>query len=83
MAAVVYVFALFLFLPLAKMKNVDDYLSAVLKSIDKLIDFYEIDYRNLNVDGLFGLRVLEGKNVTQFRDTGKWGLLKDRTFCIC
>lgn len=70
MAAVVYVFALFLFLPLAKMKNVDDYLSAVLRSIDKLIDFYEIDYHSLNVDGLFGLRVLEGKNVTEFRDPG-------------
>ena len=68
MAAAVYIFALFLFLPLAKMKSVDDYLQSVLQSIDKLIDFYQSDFQDLNVDGLFGLRVLEGNIVIYFRD---------------
>ena len=51
---------LFLFLPLAKQDNIDKDLQSVLQAVEKIIDFYERDYKNLNVDGLYGLRVLEG-----------------------
>ncbi|WAR19596.1 hypothetical protein MAR_001434 [Mya arenaria] len=73
MAAAAIVITLFLFLPLSKLENTDDYLSSVLQSIEKVVKFYQKDYRKLNVDGLFGLRVVEGhmSAVLSCYDAGK------------
>lgn len=60
MAAELSIIALFLFLPLAKLDNIDEARRNVLQAVSDIVDFYALDYQNLNVDGLFGLRVVEG-----------------------
>ncbi|KAL4237389.1 hypothetical protein ACF0H5_002107 [Mactra antiquata] len=54
------VLALFLFLPLAKQDSIHDARNNVLQAIEGIVDFFDADYQNLNIDGLYGLRVLEG-----------------------
>lgn len=44
----------------------DKDLHSVLKAVGNIIEFYQRDYKNLNIDGLFGLRVLEGKLCNMF-----------------
>jgi len=61
MAASVVFVVLFLFLPLSKPDIIDTRLQSVLQSVEKIVKFYQKDYKKLNVDGLFGLRVLEGE----------------------
>jgi len=61
MAASVVFVVLFLFLPLSKPDIIDSRLQSVLQSVEKIVKFYQKDYKKLNVDGLFGLRVLEGE----------------------
>ncbi|XP_052270218.1 UPF0764 protein C16orf89 homolog isoform X2 [Dreissena polymorpha] len=63
------IFLVFIFcLPIVYLDNVDDYLKAVLHSVDKIVNFYQSDYKNLNVDGLFGVRVLEGHLAAIIKD---------------
>ena len=61
-------FCLFLFIPLSKQHAIQDSLDKVVSSLGSIIDFFQHDYKNLNVDGLFGLRILEGRIVMRFRD---------------
>lgn len=59
--AVIAVFTvIFLFIPLAKQEKTQASLTAVLDTIKKLVNFYKEEFKNINVDGLYGLRVLEG-----------------------
>lgn len=41
-------------------KSSRDDLQAVLTALDKLVTYYQKNYKYLNLDGLFGLRVIEG-----------------------
>ena len=56
--AVCYTF-LFIFPVLYAVKNptLDD----VLKALEKMVAFYNVTHREMNLDGIYGLRVLEGK----------------------
>ncbi len=38
----------------------NDWISRVLISLDKVIEFFFRDYDSVNLDGIFGLRVAEG-----------------------
>ena len=33
----------------------------IIFSIDKLMNYYEVGYDKMNIDGIYGLRLLEGK----------------------
>ncbi|GFR83322.1 UPF0764 protein C16orf89-like protein [Elysia marginata] len=46
-------------MPIYAKNNVD--VGNVLSSIQMLLKYYQSDYKNLNLDGFFGLRVLEGQ----------------------
>lgn len=37
------------------------HLDNTLTAIEKLVDYYEKNFPTLNLDGIYGLRVLEGK----------------------
>ena len=37
-------------------------LNVVLSAVQKLMSHYKNDYQNLNLDGFFGLRILEGED---------------------
>ncbi len=37
-----------------------DWISRVLISLNKVVDFFRKDYDSVNLDGVFGLRVAEG-----------------------
>ena len=36
------------------------YLPSIISAIDKSLQYYADNYRHMNFDGIFGLRVLEG-----------------------
>ena len=59
MAVIVFT-VIFLFIPLAKQEKTDHSLAAVLNTVKKLTNFYKQEYKHVNIDGLFGLRVIEG-----------------------
>ena len=60
MAVIVVFTVIFLFIPLAKQDKTQHSLAAVLNTVKKLTSFYKHGYKNVNVDGLYGVRVLEG-----------------------
>lgn len=41
-------------------QDVHAILLKVVDAVEKLISFYKTSYQNLNLDGLFGLKVVEG-----------------------
>ena len=41
-------------------------LQKLLSTLEKLVDFYKKAYTQMNVDGIFGLRTLEGKMACAF-----------------
>ena len=59
MAVIVFT-VIFLFIPLAKQEKTDHSLAAVLNTVKRLTNFYKQEYKHVNIDGLFGLRVIEG-----------------------
>ncbi len=46
----------------------------VLNALHGLMIFYQRDYTHLNVDGLFGLRVLQGKQLLSWNDSASRSL---------
>lgn len=44
-------------------------LTDTLSAIERLVRYYKSIFRELNIDGLFGLRVLEGKNAVKCIDS--------------
>lgn len=41
----------------------------VISALDRVLDFYERDYKSINLDGIFGLRVAQGElNIDQISD---------------
>ena len=63
MAVIIVLTVIFLFIPLAKQDETQNSLTDVIKTIKRLVDFYKTEYRNINVDSLYGLRVLEGTSI--------------------
>ncbi|XP_063429384.1 uncharacterized protein LOC134712135 [Mytilus trossulus] len=60
MAVVVWIFLLN-FLLLSKCAFLSPlYIDTVIGAVDNMIEYYKNNYQDLNVDGLFGLRVIEG-----------------------
>ncbi|KAK3608649.1 hypothetical protein CHS0354_042657 [Potamilus streckersoni] len=49
-----------IFLPLSKQNDIDSAIHSVLSAVESLVNYYTNNYQNLNIDGLYGLRVLEG-----------------------
>ncbi|XP_076464882.1 uncharacterized protein LOC143296714 [Babylonia areolata] len=49
-------------------------LLSVVDAIEKLVGFYKANYNDLNLDGLFGLRVMEGQlqKILQEHDEGRY-----------
>ena len=39
----------------------DDLTEDVISSLSRVLDFYDRDYKSINLDGIFGLRVAQGK----------------------
>lgn len=52
----------------------DDLFGKVLYNLEKQIDFFASDYSDINVDGLFGLRMAQGTlwNCHAIYDTSVW-----------
>lgn len=68
------------------MQDAHALLLKVTGAIEKLISFYKESYQNLNLDGLFGLKVIEGMAARQLRNTSfilYSLLLFMRQFFIC
>lgn len=62
MAAASQMFFLSLFTLLAlRYGDAKTPLISVIEALEKLVVFYKNSYQDFNVDGLFGLRVVEGK----------------------
>lgn len=62
MAVVVWIFLLN-FLLLSKCAFLSPlYIDTVIGAVDNMIEYYKNNYKDLNVDGLFGLRVIEGQS---------------------
>ena len=41
----------------------------VISALDRVLDFYERDYKSINLDGSFGLRVAQGElNIDQIKE---------------
>ncbi|XP_050407138.1 myb-like protein D [Patella vulgata] len=59
-ATKVLLFLSLFMLPLLQCENSNSPLKRVIYSLETLIGFYRENYRDLNLDGLFGLRALEG-----------------------
>jgi len=38
----------------------DDYLHAIVDALKLCLQFYADNYMNMNIDGIFGLRIVEG-----------------------
>ena len=64
MAVIVVFTVIFLFIPLAKLDKTQYSLTDVISTIKKLVSFYKAEYQNINIDGLYGLRVLEGTSIS-------------------
>ena len=61
MAVVIWAFLLNLFLLSKTSISSPIYLERVIKAVDRMIVYYKNNFQDLNVDGLFGLRVIEGQ----------------------
>ncbi|XP_077991297.1 UPF0764 protein C16orf89 homolog [Glandiceps talaboti] len=48
----------------------------VLHAVDKIVQYYDSEYMNMNLDGTYGLRVVEGQSSVLLDEYGK-GLLQD------
>ena len=42
----------------------DNLLQTLLSTLEKLVNFYQNSYKGMNLDGIFGLRTLEGGSVS-------------------
>lgn len=60
MAVIVWIFLLNFLLLSKTTFSSHVHLDRVLSAVEKMIEYYKKNYRDLNVDGLFGLRVIEG-----------------------
>ena len=58
--AVIVLLPLFFASAGCRTQDVHAILLKVVDAIEKLIKFYRTSYQNLNLDGLFGLKVIEG-----------------------
>lgn len=38
----------------------------VISSLNRILEFFKRDYRSINLDGIFGLRVAQGKTASIF-----------------
>ncbi|XP_033733441.1 uncharacterized protein LOC117322612 [Pecten maximus] len=52
---------LILLLPCSLSEDRLIYIGKVVDALEKLVNYYKLNYEDLNVDGLFGLRVVEGQ----------------------
>ena len=41
-------------------------LSKVVEAIEKLINFYKASFQNMNLDGIYGLKVIEGLHISHY-----------------
>ncbi|RUS76489.1 hypothetical protein EGW08_015743, partial [Elysia chlorotica] len=57
----IFVLILYPFPPVYAQNNTNSDVNKVLTAIQMLVKHYQDEYRNLNLDGFFGLRVLEGQ----------------------
>ncbi|KAL3874638.1 hypothetical protein ACJMK2_037622 [Sinanodonta woodiana] len=60
MAVCTVICLIVIFLPLSKQNDIDIAIQSVLSAVESLVNYYTNNYKNLNIDGLYGLRVLEG-----------------------
>ena len=44
----------------ANQRSDDDLTQEVVSSIDSVLNFFKRDYKSINLDGIFGLRVAQG-----------------------
>ena len=59
---VVFLLPLFIF-PVLRCDDSSASLKSVIDAIEMLISYYKSNYMEFNVDGLFGLRAVEGKAI--------------------
>lgn len=52
---------LLLIIPVVTSQSSSNLLQNVLGALEKMVHYYKENYMDLNIDGLFGLRVLEGR----------------------
>lgn len=63
MAAAKAVVFLFVFSSVCYCHDNSALLHKVMEAVEKLLGFYEANYQFLNLDGLYGLKVLEGVHI--------------------
>lgn len=57
----VFLYQLVCYVHLTQIEDTTALLSRVLKAFDKSLDFFEENVNEMNLDGIFGLRLAEGE----------------------
>ena len=59
-------FAVLLHSTVSNDRKNNDLTQEVISSLNRVLDFYHRDYKSINLDGIFGLRVAQGRKYLLF-----------------